>query len=362
MDDPHAARPAARRVPAGSRARRRAALRAASGAGLGLCVGALARAVAPLRTMGGLLGGVLGGVLGGMLGGAAQHAGAAAGPGAELGTSGEGEETLAVPGAALRLEFLEGFDAGLRAATRDALRSSALAVAAYFGGRFPVPAARVRLVAIEGHGVHAGRTYNEPDLNISLHVGVSTSAAEFRADWVMVHEMLHLAIPDVPRAQLWFHEGIATYAEGVARGHAGLEAPLEVWHEWRVGMPKGLPAADDRGLDRTPTWGRTYWGGALFCLLADIRIRERSALKLGLGQALQGVIAAGGSYAVAWPLARTLAVADAAIGQDTLAELHAAWAETPVRVDLPALWASLGVGDAFDDAAPRAAVRRAILS
>ena len=331
MPEPHLAK----------RATRRAALRAAAGAGLGLGAGALARALAPLALLG---------------------AAAAAEPDMGPSMSGEGEETLEVPGAALRLEFLEGFDAGLRAATRNALRVAALAVAAYFGGRFPVPAARLRLVAIEGRGVHAGRTYNEPDLNISLHVGVSTSAAEFRADWVMVHEMLHLAIPDVPRAQLWFHEGIATYAEGVARGHAGLEAPLEVWHEWRVGMPKGLPAADDRGLDRTPTWGRTYWGGALFCLLADIRIRERSALKLGLGQALQGVIAAGGSYAVAWPLARTLAVADAAIGQDTLAELHAAWAETPVRVDLPALWASLGVGDAFDDAAPRAAVRRAILS
>jgi hypothetical protein len=355
MDDPRSARPAPRHAlaPAG-RGQRRAALRAAAGGSLGLGLGALVRALAPVH--------VLAGVLAGVVGAVPRPAAAATEPGAGLASPGEGEETLAVAGAALRLEFLEGFDAGLRAATRAALRNSALAVAAYFGGRFPVPAARVRLVAIEGRGVHAGRTYNEPDLNISLHVGVSTSAEGFRADWVMVHEMLHLAIPDVPRSQLWFHEGIATYAEGVARGQAGLEAPLEVWHEWRVGMPKGLPAEDDRGIDRTPTWGRTYWGGALFCLLADIRIRERSRLRLGLAHALQGVIAAGGSYAVAWPLARTLAVADAAIGQDTLAELHAAWAETPVRVDLPALWASLGVGDVFDDAAPRAAVRRAILA
>jgi hypothetical protein len=277
-------------------------------------------------------------------------------------SSGEGDETLAVPGAALHLEFLEGFDLPLRQATRSALRAAANAVATYLGGRFPVPSVRIRLVAIEGHGVHAGRAYNVPDLNLSLHVGIASTVTDFRDDWVMVHEMLHLAIPDVPPGQLWFHEGVATYAEGVARGRAGLEAPLDVWHEWRVGMPKGLPAEGDRGLDRTPTWGRTYWGGALFCLLADLRIHERSRLRLGLAQALQGVLAAGGTYAVAWPLERTLAVADAAIGQDTLAELHAAWADTPVRVDLPALWASLGVGDAFDDDAPRAALRRAILS
>jgi hypothetical protein len=272
------------------------------------------------------------------------------------------EDALEVAGATLALEFGPGFDEPLRGATREALRTAALAVAAYYGGRFPVAAARIRLEEVEGRGVHGGRTNNEPDLNIRLSVGEKTGPADFRDDWVMVREMIHLSLPDVPRPQLWFHEGVATYVEGVARGHAGLERPLDVWHEWRAGMPKGLPAEGDRGIDRTPTWGRTYWGGALFCLLADIRIRERSGLKAGLQQALQGVHAAGGSYAVAWPLARTLAVADAAVGQDTLTELHARWAEAPVQVDLPVLWAGLGVGDAFDDRAPRAVVRRAILS
>src|SRR6516164_6130027 len=119
MQEPHLAK----------RATRRAALRAAAGAGLGLGAGALARALAPLALLG---------------------AAAAAEPDMGPSMSGEGEETLEVPGAALRLEFLEGFDAGLRAATRNALRVAALAVAAYFGGRFPVPAARLRLVAIEG--------------------------------------------------------------------------------------------------------------------------------------------------------------------------------------------------------------------
>jgi hypothetical protein len=274
----------------------------------------------------------------------------------------EAADVLEVAGAALRLEFADGFDAALRAPTRDALRTAALAVAAYFGGRFPVAAVRIRLNEVEGHGVHGGQTDNEPDLHIRLRIGAASTAASFRDDWVMVHEMIHLSIPDVPRGQIWFHEGIATYVEGVVRGRAGLERPLDVWHEWRAGMPKGLPGEGDKGIDRTRTWGRTYWGGALFCLLADIRIRERSKLRLGLPQALQGVHAAGGSYAVHWPLERTLAIADAAIGQTTLTDLHAQWAESPVSVDLPALWASLGVGDAFDDAAPLAAVRRAILS
>ena len=38
----------------------------------------------------------------------------------------------------------------------------------------------------------------------------------------------------------------------------------------------GLPEPGDEGLDYTHTWGRTYWGGATFCLLADVRIRRET--------------------------------------------------------------------------------------
>jgi hypothetical protein len=38
------------------------------------------------------------------------------------------------------------------------------------------------------------------------------------------------------------------------------------------GMPQGEPQRGDRGLDGTHTWGRTYWGGAMFCLLTDVEI------------------------------------------------------------------------------------------
>ena len=60
-------------------------------------------------------------------------------------------------------------------------------------------------------------------------------------------------------------------------------------------MPKGLPQAGDQGLDNTDTWGRKYWGGAMFCLLADIEIRKATSNRLGLQDAMRGVIAAGGN-------------------------------------------------------------------
>ena len=92
----------------------------------------------------------------------------------------------------------------------------------------------------------------------------------------MTHELTHMAFPNVPRQHHWIEEGIATYVEPVARAQAGLLPVEEVWEEMLRDMPKGLPGPDTRGLDQTHSWASTYWGGALFCLLADVQFRERT--------------------------------------------------------------------------------------
>lgn len=262
----------------------------------------------------------------------------------------------------IEVQFAPGFDAGLRSLALAWVRRSAAAVAAYFG-HFPLPRVELLLLPADGAGVRGGSTYGEPEPWMRVRVGRATGEAQFRDDWVLVHEMVHLAVPRVPRAHGWLHEGIATYVEGVARAQAGLVAAATVWREWQQAMPQGLPQAGDRGLDHTPTWGRTYWGGAMFCLLADVRLLQASGLRHGLRQALQGVLAAGGSYAAVWSAPRILEVADAAVGQHTLVALYDAMKDQPHPVDLPALWRELGVaGDSVLDDAPAAAVRRAILS
>jgi hypothetical protein len=271
-------------------------------------------------------------------------------------------EDLPIGRSRLELQFAEGFDAALQAPARAWVHRSALAVADYFAG-FPVPAAEVLLIPVPGRGITGGTTFALPSLFIRVRLGQNTTPAQLLADWVMVHEMVHLAVPRVPRSQNWLHEGIATYVEGVARGRAGLVEPARVWHEWRRDMPQGQPRSGDAGLDHTPTWGRTYWGGAMFCLLADVELLRRSQGRAGLRQALQGVLAAGGSYAVEWPLQRILAAADAAVAQTVLTEQYQRMKDAPAPVDLERLWQQLGVQDGrFDEAAPLAAVRRTILS
>jgi len=74
---------------------------------------------------------------------------------------------------------------------------------------------------------------------------------------------------------------------------------------------------------------------------------------------------AGGNVEAHWTVERTFEVGDRATGVPVLHELYDRMKATPVQVDLPALWNRLGVEARgqrifFDDAAPLAAIRRAI--
>ncbi len=122
-----------------------------------------------------------------------------------------------------------------------------------------------------------------------------------------------------------------------------------------------------QGIDRTHTWGRTYWGGALFCFVADVEIRRQTGNRKGLQDALRAVVAAGGTIDHDWPLDRALAIGDRATGTHVLTEMYAQWKDTPVHVDLPKLWSELGIhsvpdgGIEFLPNAPLANIRDSIV-
>jgi hypothetical protein len=246
----------------------------------------------------------------------------------------------------------------------DWVTRSVRAVAQYFG-RLPDPHARLLIVPIEGAGVRGGTTFGYRGAATRILIGRESTTHNLERDWVLVHELVHHGMPNLADEHHWMEEGLATYVEPIARAQAGELSAQTVWGDLVEGLPKGLPRADDRGLDRTPTWGRTYWGGALFYLLADIDIRRRTDNKRGLQDALRELVAAGGNISDSWPVDRVIEVADRGTRTHALAELYDRMKETPVAVDLPALWRELGVAVAenrvtFDDTAPLAAVRRAI--
>jgi hypothetical protein len=201
---------------------------------------------------------------------------------------------LQVGGATIDISFDQAPPAGLRKLVLDWIETAAEAVRTYYT-KFPVPNVAIALNFHDGEGVNAGRAFGWEHAHISISVGVETTAAEFADDWTMTHEMVHLAFPSVPRSHHWIEEGLATYVEPIARARAGDLTPEKVWGDMVDAMPQGLPKTDDHGLDFTHTWGRTYWGGALYCLLADVEIRKRTGNRVGLEDAMRGILKSGGS-------------------------------------------------------------------
>ena len=244
------------------------------------------------------------------------------------------------------------------------IERSAHIVAAYYAG-FPAPVVLLRIQAAPGDGVRGGRTTNDPGLLIQVTVGRETTAQELAADWVLVHEMVHLALPELGRRHDWLAEGLATYVEGIARAQFGNRDISDVWAEYRHSMPLGLPRTGEGGMDETPTWGRTYWGGALFCLQADVAIREQTGNRAGLQTSLRAILKETGGYRAERDIDQVLRIGDAATGTQVLEDLYRKVKATPLTPDLDGLWTRLGVPEdpksqPFDAHAPLAAIRVAI--
>ena len=189
--------------------------------------------------------------------------------------------------------------------------------------------------------------------------------ATTRDDWVVTHELLHVNFPDLGRAHVWLSEGLATYLEPVARARVGLVDDQKFWRDLVEGLPQGLPEAGDEGLENTHTWGRTYWGGALFCLMADVTLRERTANLHSLDDVIRSIGKTGDTDDVHWDMPQFLDAGQQATGTSVLRELYAELAEKPGTVNLSALFARLGVrmqngSLSLDDSAPLAKIRHSI--
>jgi hypothetical protein len=261
-----------------------------------------------------------------------------------------------------------GIAPALRALSNDQVtdwvRLSAEPLAAYFGH---LAAARPLVLVVPGEGDEInGMTLGSGGVSVLLHVGPTVDFEHATGDWVVTHELVHANLPAFGYPHEWFEEGLATYVEPVARVRIGRLPPETMWHDLVQGLPNGLPADGDKGLEETHTWGRTYWGGALFCLRADIAIRRQTQGRRSIDDALRAIAGMGAGGAVRVDLARALATADAATGTSVLEDLYRELAMRPGTVDLAALWRSLGVSlradgaVAYDDAAPLAWVRKGI--
>ena len=246
------------------------------------------------------------------------------------------------------------------------VEGTARAIAAYYG-TFPVSFVDLEIqTGGSGRGIGGGRTQGgRRGASIEIALRDATTDADLMADWELTHEMVHLAFPSMPGRQSWIEEGLATYVEPIVRARAGRAKTEEIWR-WLVwGLPQGQQALEGRGLDAARGHDAQYWGGALFCFLADVEIRKRTSNKASLDDALRAIVAKGGNVTVSWDLERSFAVADQATGVPVLTELYAQMRGPGATTDPTTVLKALGVSGtrnavSFDEQAPLASIRHGI--
>ena len=232
----------------------------------------------------------------------------------------------------------------------------------HYYGRFPVNQVSLELQTYTGRGIRDGRQLGGKLPRITVTVGEAASDSALQNDWILVHEMTHLALAGLPNADRWLEEGIAVYVSTLARARVGDLNDADMWREFMNSIPNALSGS---ATDADSRRARTYWGGALFCLLADVEIRKQTKNRESLRSALRAILNAGYSTHVEASTHDVLNVGDAAIGASVLLPAYTKLQGGTVTIDLPALWRSMGVttiGDAiaFSDSAQLAHIRRSL--
>jgi predicted metalloprotease with PDZ domain len=249
-----------------------------------------------------------------------------------------------------------------REAVVEWVRRGAVAVTTYLG-KFPV---KHLVVTVYGGGeepIGDGVTHGASSIEVRL--GRFARVRDLNEDWIMTHEMFHLAFPTLNRRYLWMMEGLSDYLEPIARAQASQWRAEDAWREFVDGLPQGLPEPGEGGLDNSKRRERIYWGGNIYWLLADVQIRAQTNNRHGIDDVIHAILAEGGNGGAEWPIERVLAVGNKATGTTVLKELYEQLGTKPGHVDLAELWKKLGVRESgrriiFDDQAPWAKYREAI--
>lgn len=249
------------------------------------------------------------------------------------------------------------------------LQDAMCAVATLYGGRFPRPKVQAIVLPQEGDDVGFGQAERGGGGAVTLYVGDHARYEGIKSDWTAVHEVMHLALPQTVRGNAWFNEGIASYYQYLLLARVGLLTPERAWQALHAGFGRGRSDhtgrtldADSVGLGRFSAYWRVYWAGAAFAFRADVELRRRGKSLDEVVRFWRGCCPDETSWWDARPL---LWRADEWLGEALLVPLGDAAMAASRFPGLDDLYAALGLDVStgtlrFDDAAPDAALRRAI--
>ncbi|MFO0665713.1 MAG: hypothetical protein U0174_17285 [Polyangiaceae bacterium] len=232
-------------------------------------------------------------------------------------------------------------------------------VTAFYGQR-PVSTARVFLKPVPGRDEPLfGQALTLSGPAVTLLMGTETPPKALRADWTLVHELLHLGFPTVVGGR-YLMEGLSTYFEPIVRARLGWHTAEAAWRELYRGMADvddTPPLSERRGIDAT------YWGGAALLLSCDVALRRRT------GRSLEGLLRQsllrGRTSSDELPVATILEELDGPNGgAGVLTELFGRHAFRGEPFRMTKLFAELGVrpDGSQDDGAPLAGIRQSIMN
>lgn len=230
-------------------------------------------------------------------------------------------------------------------------------------GRFPVDHATLFVVPAKGEDeVVFGKVLSLAGASVVVVLGDKMQSQNRHRDWVLVHELFHLGFPTFRGEGRWLGEGLATYYEPILRARAGWTTDAEVFRQFARNMPRGQAKAGvTAGLSARDDLDAIYWGGAMFCLTADVRIREETHGRHSLDDVIRAALERGGDATHVWTVQDVITLGDKVTGTNVLSEMYDRYATRGDRIDLDGLFTQLGVTrDVTDDAQPLAWIRRKI--
>lgn len=197
-------------------------------------------------------------------------------------------EPILLPGGALEVVLLDHPAKANPAGIERWVREGGFALA-NLHGRLPVPRARVIVQPVRapsdsepvvfGAGVRGGGP------TVHLLLADHARDEQLTGEWILVHELSHLAVPFLARDAAWLAEGLATYYQNVLRARRGMMTAEEAWERIDAGFERGRKQAEGSALDlerasarmnEDHAYYRVYWSGAAIALAIDLELRSQT--------------------------------------------------------------------------------------
>jgi len=141
------------------------------------------------------------------------------------------ESAFELGGSRIVVEIRDSVLRGKKDMLLDWVVYSAETVVQYYG-RFPVDNLHINVQVAGGYAVRFGQAFGGESPFVRVVVGEHVTTEALRRDWIMVHEMVHLAMADVPEENRWWLEGLSTYVESIARAQTQHLSEEFIWRNF----------------------------------------------------------------------------------------------------------------------------------